>query len=436
MTEVITSKTKSVITSDMEGRIETFNEAAERIFGYKAEDMIGKVRVSLFSPGRTVLQYVPAWLKTASIEGEFVGKTVFIDREGNPIPAKIRITPTFKDGVQVGFCGVTEVLKDVKPEEVAPNISLMTKIFSWLVITRAPFLTAVMVPILIAAAWVATQGGLETFPAGLFWLTFFGGIFLHVAANTFNDYFDWKSGTDQGNNDYFLPYTGGSRSIELGLITEKGLFRVASVALLLSGAIGVYLASVSGNGIYAFGLFGAFSAYFYTAPPLRLVARRGIGELLIGLNFGPVATAGAVYALTGTLSTEAFLVGIPIGLLTTAILWINQFPDEASDKAAGKINLVVALGKEQARYGYLALMLAAFGLVTYWAVSGVFPLGALLFLGGLPLAISASRVLMREYAERTLVRANVATIKLQFVAGALMAAGLLWSDSILGVLGL
>ncbi|MCH7481118.1 MAG: prenyltransferase, partial [Chloroflexi bacterium] len=139
---------------------------------------------------------------------------------------------------------------------------------------------------------------------------------------------------------------------------------------------------------------------------------------------------------TGTLSTEAFLVGIPIGLLTTAILWINQFPDEASDKAAGKINLVVALGKEQARYGYLALMLAAFGLVTYWAVSGVFPLGALLFLGGLPLAISASRVLMREYAERTLVRANVATIKLQFVAGALMAAGLLWSDSILGVLGL
>ena len=436
MTDIITSKTKSVITSDMEGRIETFNEAAERIFGYKPEEVIGKARVSLFSPGQTVLQYVPGWLETASVEGEFVGKTVFLNRNGEPIPAQIRITPTYKDGVQSGFCGVTEVLKDVKPEEVAPNISLMTKIFSWLVITRAPFLTAMIVPILIAAAWVATQGLVSPFPTQLFWLTFFGGIFLHVAANTFNDYFDWTSGTDQANNDYFLPYSGGSRSIELGLINEKGLFRVATAALLLSAGIGIYLASVSGVGIYYFGLFGAFSAYFYTAPPLRLAARRGLGELFIGLNFGPVATAGAVYALTGHVTVADFLVGVPIGLLTTAILWINQFPDEAADKASGKINLVVVLGKEQARYGYLALMMAAFGLVTYWAVTDVFPLGALLFLGGLPLAISASKVIMKEYAERTLVRANVSTIKLQFVAGALMAVGLLLNAQILNFLGM
>ncbi|MEK6256929.1 MAG: prenyltransferase, partial [Chloroflexota bacterium] len=388
------------------------------------------------SPGQTVLQYVPGWLATASTEGEYVGKTVFVNRKGEPIPANIRITPTYKDGVQAGFCGVTEVLEGVDPAEVAPNISMMTKIFSWLVITRAPFLTAMIVPILIAAAWVATQGLVSPFPTQLFWLTFFGGIFLHVAANTFNDYFDWKSGTDQANNDYFLPYSGGSRSIELGLINEKGLFRVATAALLASAAIGVYLASVSGVGIYYFGLFGAFSAYFYTAPPIKLAARRGLGELVVGLNFGPVATAGAVYALTGTVTIADFLVGIPVGLLTTAILWINQFPDEASDKASGKINLVVVLGKEQARYGYLAIMLAAFGLVTYWAVSDVFPLGALLFLGGLPLAISASRVLMREYAERSLVRANVSTIKLQFVAGALMAAGILWNGQILNLLGL
>jgi 1,4-dihydroxy-2-naphthoate octaprenyltransferase len=312
----------------------------------------------------------------------------------------------------------------------------MTKIFSWLVITRAPFLTAMIVPILIAAAWVATQGLASPFPTNLFWLSFFGGIFLHVAANTFNDYFDWKSGTDQANNDYFLPYSGGSRSLELGLISEKGLFTVASISLLLSAAIGIYLASVSGAGIFAFGLFGALSAYFYTAPPLRLATRRGLGELLVGLNFGPIATAGTVYALTGSVSAADFLVGIPVGLLTTAILWINQFPDEVADKATGKINLVVVLGKEQARWGYLAIMLAAFGLVTYWAITDIFPLGALLFMGGLPLAISASRVLMREYAERTLVRANVATIKLQFFAGALMAAGILWSVQISGLFGL
>src|SRR5690606_873308 len=132
----------------------------------------------------------------------------------------IRITPTFKDGVQNGYCGVTEEI-DVPVQQAMPKISLMTKIFTWLVITRAPFLTAVIVPILIGAAWVAANNIVTPFPTAKFFLALFAGIFLHVAANTFNDYFDWTSGTDPANNDYFLPYSGGSRSIELGLVNEK-----------------------------------------------------------------------------------------------------------------------------------------------------------------------------------------------------------------------
>ncbi len=426
---------KSVITCDMEGRIETFGEGSAQMFGYSKEEIIGKKRVSLFSPGQVVLQHVPKWLKIASEQGEFNTKTVFLRRDGTPFPAQIRITPTFKDGKQIGYCGVTEELSSVKPEEVMPNISLFTKIFTWLVITRAPFLTAIIVPILIGAAWVATRGLADPFPTGLFWLTFFGGIFLHVAANTFNDYFDWKSGTDQANNDYFLPYSGGSRSIELGLIKPSTLFAVALISLLVSGGIGVYLASVSGTGIYIFGLIGAFSAFFYTAPPLRLAARRGLGELLVGLNFGPLATAGTVYALTGQVTAADFILGVPIGLLTIAILYINEFPDIEGDRATGKINLVVALGAERARWGYLALMVAAFGLAIYWTLTNTFPLGALLILGGAPLAYIATRVTLRDYAKRQLVKANVATIELHAVAGFLMAAGLRWSEQIGRLLG-
>lgn len=428
-------KVKSVITCDMEGRIETFNEGAEAIFGYSKSEIIGKKRVSLFSPGETVLEHVPNWLKIASEAGEYVSETVFLNRDGQPIPAKVRITPTFKNGEQIGYCGVTEVLEDVQPEEVAPNISLKTKIFSWLVITRAPFLTAIILPILIAAAWVAYQGN-GPFPAGRFWIALLAGIALHIAANTFNDYFDWRSGTDKANNDYFLPYSGGSRSIELGLINEKALFRVASISLSLSAVLGVALAVMSGPFVLLFGLAGAFSAYFYTAPPLRLIARRGIGELLIGLNFGPLAVAGTVYALTGQVSLVDFLAGVPIGLLTTAILWINQFPDEEADRVTGKINLVVLLGKRQARWGYLLLIATAFGLVLYCILAGILPVGALLFLGGLPLAVIASRVLLREYNQRTLVRANVATIQLQAVAGFLMVIGLLLSNQIGRLLGI
>ncbi len=416
---------KSVITCDLEGRIETFNTGAAQIFGYHPEEVIGRKRVSLFSPGQVVLQHVPNWLKIASEQGKFESKTVFVRKDGTPIAATVRITPTFRDGKQIGYCGVTELLDEVDPKEVAPNISLTTKIFSWLVITRAPFLTAIIVPILVGAAWVAYTGAVQPFPWAKFWMALLAGIFLHVAANTFNDYFDWRAGTDKLNNNYFLPYSGGSRSIELGLISERALFWVASISLALSTGLGLLLAWVSGPGVLLFGLMGAFSSYFYTAPPLRLAARRGLGELTVGMNFGPLATAGTVYALTGRVTLVDFLVGLPIGLLTTAILWINQFPDEEADRLSGKINLVVVLGKQRARWGYLALLALAFGLILYWLATGLLPLYAALALLGLPLAVYASRILLREYDRRSLVKANSATIQLQLVVGMLLFIGVL-----------
>ena len=102
------SKTvKSVITCDLEGRIETYNKGAEQIFGYDAEEVIGKKRVSLFSPGLIVLGHVNNWLKEARENGEFKGETVFVRKDGRQFTADIRITPTFRkvDGVkqQIGW---------------------------------------------------------------------------------------------------------------------------------------------------------------------------------------------------------------------------------------------------------------------------------------------------------------------------------------------
>jgi 1,4-dihydroxy-2-naphthoate octaprenyltransferase len=205
------------------------------------------------------------------------------------------------------------------------------------------------------------------------------------------------------------------------------LFRVALVSLLVSAALGLALALLSGPLVLLFGLLGAFSSYFYTAPPLRLAARRGLGELIVGLNFGPLATAGTVYALTGQVALVDFLIGIPIGLLTTAILWINQFPDEQADRQTGKINLVVVLGTQRARWGYLLLLAASFGLLLYWLVTGLFPLGMAAAFVSLPLAVYAARIAWREYDRRSLVRANSATIQLQLAAGLLMFVGVLVS---------
>lgn len=421
---------KSVITCDLEGRIETFSDGAQTVFGYSPEEVIGRKRVSLFSPGLIVLGHVGNWLATAREQGEYVGRTVFVRKDGTRFAADIRITPTWRDGTQIGYCGVTTPRPDVLVEEAMPDIGFAPRLFRWVVITRAPFLTAAIVPILIGAAWVVASGRVDALPWSLFILTLLGGISLHVAANTFNDYFDWRSGTDPANNEYFQPLSGGSRSIELGLITEQQLFRVAMGALLVSIAVGVTLLFTSGPALILFGLVGAFSAFFYTAPPLRLAARKGIGELLVGLNFGPLMVAGTIYALTGSVTWADFFVGLPVGLLITAVLWINQFPDMASDRATGKYNLVVVLGKARARWGYAGLVMGAFVLVIAGVMAGILPFGVLLALLALPIGIWTTLHLFRSYRDRELIRANSGTIVLHLLTGILMAVGLVFAQQI------
>jgi 1,4-dihydroxy-2-naphthoate polyprenyltransferase len=421
------TETLSVITCDLEGRIETFGPGAARLFGYRPDEVIGKKRVSLFSPGDVVLGHVPTWLKKAREDGAFETDTVFLRQDGTPFAAHIRITPTFRDGRQIGYCGQTRALPGIDPKDVWPKTSWATRVFKAVVIGRLPFLTASLIPVLLAAAWVAaTPGAPATFPWGLFGLTLACAAFLHLAANLFNDYFDWTSGTDGQNNDYFLPYSGGSRSIELGLVTPRHLAVLGSVALALAAACGVFVALSDRPLVWAFGAAGALSGFFYTAPPLRLAARRGLGELFVGLNFGPLMTAGAAYALRGDVVAADFLIGIPMGLLTTAILWVNEFPDTPADVRAGKVHLVAALGLRRARWGYVALLVGAFGTAIGLVLAGVAPAGSLLVLLALPVAAWAASHVVAHYADRSLAKANAGTIGLHLLAGLATTAGLLW----------
>jgi PAS domain S-box-containing protein len=117
-------KIKSIITCDLDGKVETFSEGAEKIFGYTKKEVIGKKRVSDFSPGEVVLGHVVNWLKTSVEKGEWEGETVFLGKNNNEIPSKIKITPTKgKNGEHIGYCGVTSTLADKTPDEVRPKIS-------------------------------------------------------------------------------------------------------------------------------------------------------------------------------------------------------------------------------------------------------------------------------------------------------------------------
>ena len=417
-------KVVSVITCDVEGRIETFNENAEKLFGYSSEEIIGKKRVSLFSPGLVVLGHVANWLKKARANKEgYTTKTTFIRKDGPQFAAEFTCTATMKDGKHIGYCGRTKELDGVSPEETMPETSLLTKFISIVAITRLPFLSATWIPIIASLVW-GIHEGLFSMNWTTFVFVFLGGSFLHLAANTYNDYFDWTSGTDQINNDYFLQLSGGSRAIELGLITEKQLFKLATTFLALAGLAGLVIMLDDKIDLLYYGLAGAFSGYFYTGYPLRLVARKGIGEILIGLNYGPLMTMGTIFAMTGIHSWNAFLFGIPLGILTTAILWINQFPDTKSDEIAGKHHLVVVLGLEKASWGYLILMLAAFGSIYTLYMYDIVEQGALLSLLALPIALYYSYQVIKNYNTRELAGANWGTIGIHAITGILLIIGL------------
>jgi 1,4-dihydroxy-2-naphthoate octaprenyltransferase len=419
----MSDKIKSVITCDLDGKIETLSEGAQNVFGYTEDEMIGKGRVSDFSPGQIVLGHVVNWLNESVEKGVWEGDTVFLHKDGHEIPCHIKITPTKgKEGEHIGYCGLTTPLKDKTADDVRPEIKLMTKIFTWLVIMRLPFLTATFVPLLVGAA-VANFLGYDV-SWGWLGLTVLGGSLLHIGTNTANDYFDHTSGTDEANYNYMVPYSGGSRSIQMGLISAKGMLTVSLVAFLLSAVVGVPLIQKAGMDVLWLGLIGFVSGFFYTAPPFRFASRKGLGELLIGLNFGPLMVAGSALVQTGQILPEALLAGIPIGLLVAAIVYVNEFPDHDGDKATGKDTLIVVFGLEQARLGYVFLVVGAFVSIIVMALNGTLPTLSLIALPAAYLGIRAVQTLYKYYNDRLLLPANAGTINMHLLTGLLFCIGI------------
>ncbi len=291
----------------------------------------------------------------------------------------------------------------------------------WCRITRAPFLTATIVPVLFGGALAHHLG----YGVSLPWLvlTLFSAAFLHIGTNTLNDYFDHRSGSDAANEGYITPFTGGSRTIQSGLISARGMLTVSVVSFMLGGLIAVPLLFRAGVPVLYLGAVGIASGVFYTAPPLRLAGRKGLGELLIGLNLGPLMVAGSTLIQTGTLEWQALLAGIPPGLLVTAIIYMNEFPDYAGDKAVGKKTLIVFLGPERARIGYVLIITAAFVSIALLVVSGLFPLLSLISFIGIFFTCRAIRVLYRHYDSRELRPANIDTIRLHLITGLLLTLG-------------
>ncbi len=271
----------------------------------------------------------------------------------------------------------------------------------WLRALRAHFLTATIAPVVVgtAVAWFETA----RFDLGIFLLAFAGVILVHLGANMANDYFDYRSETDDRNASSSA-YSGGSRVIQDGLIPARHVL-VAAVCCLAAGSlIGFFLVwKLRSVALLVLGLAGVSLAYFYTGSPIRL-AYHGFAEISNGISFGPIITLGAAVVQTGMISLRAVLASVPPGLLLASVLMINEFPDYESDRAVGKKTIVVLAGRRAALTVYHATMLVSCVWVPAFVALGFFPPWTLLSLAAVPLANSRlprfARALRRQPRDR------------------------------------
>lgn len=249
----------------------------------------------------------------------------------------------------------------------------------WVRTVRAPFVTASAMPALLGA--LAAYGNAGVFRVDRFLLTMAGVICVHLGANVANDYYDYKTGADRLNREP-TPFSGGSRVIPEGLVSPHAALAVAITLLGVGLIVALTLNSIiPGNKVILLGVAGILCGILYTATPVNL-SYRGLGEIFLFVAFGPLTVMGAYLCQTGEMSTYAFLVSIPAGLLVLAILLVNEVLDLEWDARAGKRTLIVRLGKGRAYRLFLTAYLGAFvsiaaliagGLLNPWAGLALIP---------------------------------------------------------------
>lgn len=238
---------------------------------------------------------------------------------------------------------------------------------AWYQASRAKFFIATLIPLALGGIIASNAGRWDT---GL-WLTILLASFLvHLNTNLANDYFEYFSGADEGDS------IGGSRVLQEGRITLKQVRNVMIVFYLIALLCGIRILLVTELWwLIAVMIFSFMSSVFYTAPPIRY-GYHGMGELFVGINMGPVMTAGTASALMGKVSLEALWLSIPIGIMVAFILYYQSLSDIDEDRAVGKITLAVRLGRKNLILGFRLFAIAtALSMIALVVANFLHPLG-------------------------------------------------------------
>ncbi len=289
------------------------------------------------------------------------------------------------------------------------------KISTWLRELRAPFFTAVVLPVFLGAI-IAWQE-FNVFNPVFFILSLLAAIFVNAGTNLANDYFDYKSGCDLAEFNFVSPFSGGSGLLPSGLLNPRQVYYASLLFFTFATIIGIILAIATGPVILILGVIGALSGYFYTTQ----LAPRGVGEIVVGINCGPLVTLGSFYAQAETITFAPLIASIPLGMLILGVLWINEIPDCASDTKAGKTTLVTRIGTRKAAEVYRVLMLLTYVVIGLGVASTLMPVTTLIALVTIPMAAKTISTATKHYVDPVkLLPANAGTVILHLSIGVLL----------------
>ena len=276
----------------------------------------------------------------------------------------------------------------------------------WILGTRPRTLPAAIAPVVVATALVGAD--FNWFRAALALKV---AVWLQIGVNFANDYSDGVKGTDADR-------VGPIRLVASGLASARSVKAAALISFAIASVAGTWLALLTSPLLILVGIISIAAAWGYTGGK-NPYGYKGLGELSVFLFFGVIATMGTYYAQTEELTLLSFIVSIPMGALSCAILSINNLRDRPKDELVGKLTVAVRIGDRNARRMYVALLILA-----HCAAIATFIPTALLTVLALPMSLSISRQVLSGISGKELIPVLGKTGKLQMVFAILFAIGL------------
>src|SRR6201994_3826678 len=287
----------------------------------------------------------------------------------------------------------------------------------WLMAARPRTLPAGAAPVLVGTSLAGFQ---HIFHPLRFAAALVGALLIQIGANLSNDYSDARRGADAEDRLGPVRVTaGGLVPPRQGVIAP---YRGFGVAVLF----GIYLIAVAGWELLLVGAASILAGVAYTGGP-KPYGYEGLGEVFVFLFFGIVAVAGSYFVQVKHLDWEAFALAVPVGLIASGILVVNNIRDIDTDRRAGKRTLAVRIGRQRTRVMFAVVIYLAYLLAPVTWIFG--PLKPWLFLSWLTLPLAAAVIrTVRNHTDGASLNAALArTGLLQLTFCTLLSAGLLLS---------